>query len=329
MQLKKVVLGAIFALTTAVVPAIAYGQAYGTVATETLNVRQGAKTDRAIVKQLSYKEAVEIVDQQDGWFKVILGNESRGYVKSDYLSVHRVVAEVDASGLRVRDYPDLNNSKVLGQFTRGEEISVHFKVGDWYKISQEGFEGYVHKDYIKSDYLNYLPTKKITEVQRLKLTREQAQNQTVKSPEVAKPTTSNKVSTSPSSTSSSSTGSLGQKIVADAKQFLGNPYVYGGNSLTNGVDCSGFTQQIMARHGISLSRSSSSQYANNGYKISSSELQPGDLTFYGYNGKVSHVAIYIGNGQIIHANDERTGIKISNAFPSNGKPYIGAKRVIK
>lgn len=331
MNWKKAVLGAIMTVTTAVIPAIAYGQAYGTVATQTLNVRAGARIDRAIVKQLDYRDPVEIVDQQNGWVKVILANDQRGFVKSDYLAIHRVVATVTANTLNVRDYPDKNNSKILGKFSKGEEISIHYKVGDWYKISQEGFEGFVHKDYVKSEYLEYLPTKKITEVKRATLTREKAQNQTitVASPSTTKPTTNSGSSSSSSSSSTASNVSKGQQIVNDAKQFLGNPYVYGGNSLTNGVDCSGFTQQIMARHGISISRSSSAQYANNGYSVSSSELQPGDLTFYGYNGKVSHVAIYMGNGKIIHANDERTGISTSNVFPSGGKPYIGAKRVVK
>lgn len=339
MYWKKALLGAIMTVTTAVIPAMVYGQAYGSVATQTLNVRSGARTDRPIVEQLDYKDPVEIIEEVNGWVKVVLENDERGFVKADYLSIHRAVATVAADTLNVRDYPDKDKSKVLGKLYKGEEISLHFKVGDWYKISQEGFEGYVHKDYVKSDYLKYLPTKKISEVTRYKLTRDEAQNQTIKvtetpaivqtatSPKTNKPSSDKETATSKNV--STSTGSKGQQIVDDAKNFIGNPYVYGGNSLTNGVDCSGFTQQIMARHGISLSRSSSSQYANNGYSISSDELQPGDLTFYGYNGKVSHVAIYMGGGKIVHANDERTGIATSNVFPSGGKPYIGAKRVIK
>lgn len=336
MYWKKALLGAIMTVTTAVIPAITYAQAYGTVATQTLNVREGAKKDRAIVEQLDYKDPVEIVDETGDWVKVILANDERGYVHTDYLSIHRVVAMVTADVLNVRDYPDKNSSKVLGKFEKGEEISVHYKVGDWYKVSQEGFDGYVHKDYIKSTYLKYLPSKNIKDAKRYTLTREKAQNQTIVSPTTEKPSNSkpsssktNTTTTQKTSSKPASTGSKGQQIVEDAKQFIGNPYVYGGNSLTNGVDCSGFTQQIMARHGISISRSSSAQYANNGYSISSKELQPGDLTFYGYNGKVSHVAIYMGNGRIVHSNDERTGITTSNVFPSGGKPYIGAKRVVR
>ena len=120
---------------------------------------------------------------------------------------------------------------------------------------------------------------------------------------------------------------MADTIIQDAKQFLGNPYVYGGNSLTNGVDCSGFTQQMMKRHGISISRTSSSQYANDGYKVSRDELRKGDLVFFGYNGSISHVGIYIGNGQMIHSGTSSTGITISS-LEGAGKPYIGAKRVL-
>ena len=97
-----------------------------------------------------------------------------------------------------------------------------------------------------------------------------------------------------------------------AKQYVGNRYVWGGTSLTHGADCSGFTLSIFAKYGIYLPHSSAAQ-ANCGRRISASEAQPGDLFFYG-GGRISHVAIYIGNGQIVHASSQRTGIKISNAF---------------
>ena len=102
-------------------------------------------------------------------------------------------------------------------------------------------------------------------------------------------------------------------IVAYAKQFLGNPYVYGGTSLTNGADCSGFTQAIYAHFGITTGRSSRDQAAK-GREISVSSVQPGDLLFYASDNYINHVAMYIGNGQVIHASNSRTGITIS---PSN------------
>ena len=102
-------------------------------------------------------------------------------------------------------------------------------------------------------------------------------------------------------------------IVADAKQFLGNPYVYGGTSLTNGADCSGFTMRIFEHFGVSIGRTSRDQ-ASNGKQISLSEIQPGDLLFYASGKTINHVALYIGDGKIIHASTSKTGIIISHAY---------------
>lgn len=105
----------------------------------------------------------------------------------------------------------------------------------------------------------------------------------------------------------------GKKVVNYAKKFLGNPYVYGGTSLTNGTDCSGFTMRVYEHFGITIPRTSASQ-STSGKKVASySEAQAGDLFFYGDNGKVSHVAIYMGDGNVIHASSKKTGIKISTA----------------
>ena len=108
-----------------------------------------------------------------------------------------------------------------------------------------------------------------------------------------------------SSSSSGSSGS-GSSIVDYATQFVGNPYVWGGTSLTGGADCSGFTQSVYAKFGYSLPRTSYEQQ-NWGTEVSYADAQPGDLICYG-----GHVAIYMGNGQIVHASNSRDGIKISN-----------------
>lgn len=120
----------------------------------------------------------------------------------------------------------------------------------------------------------------------------------------------------------------GEEVVKFALKHVGNPYVYGGTSLTNGTDCSGFTSSVYKNFGVSIQRSSRSQYASNGKPVSKANLQPGDLVFYGYNGSVSHAAIYMGNNKIVHASTSKTGICVSPLEQRGGTPYIGAKRVI-
>jgi uncharacterized membrane protein YsdA (DUF1294 family) len=115
-------------------------------------------------------------------------------------------------------------------------------------------------------------------------------------------------------------------IVDYAKQFQGTPYLYSGTSLTQGIDCSAYTQQVMVPYGINLSRSSSGQYSN-GISVAVDDLRVGDLVYYGYSGRVSHVAIYIGNNQVIHANTT-FGVSITPAFGWMHKPVIGYRRVV-
>ena len=111
--------------------------------------------------------------------------------------------------------------------------------------------------------------------------------------------------------SSASDSSLGQQIADYAVQFVGNPYVYGGSSLTNGTDCSGFTMSVMANFGIGLARTAADQ-SYGGTSVAISDIQPGDLLFYSDGSGISHVALYIGGGQIVHAATESQGIIISN-----------------
>ena len=129
------------------------------------------------------------------------------------------------------------------------------------------------------------------------------------------PETSAPETEAPATEESSSSSDLGQQIASYAVQFVGNPYVYGGTSLTNGADCSGFVQSVFANFGIGLSRTAASQ-ASGGTSVSLDSLQAGDLLFYSSSGSVDHVALYIGGGQIVHAANSASGIIISNAYYS-------------
>lgn len=118
--------------------------------------------------------------------------------------------------------------------------------------------------------------------------------------------------------------SLASQIVNYALQFVGNPYVYGGNSLTNGTDCSGFTSLVFAHFGISLPRTANAQGTVGRY-VNVGDRQAGDLILHGYNGTITHAALYIGNNQVVHALNSNTGIVVTNY---NIMPIVAVRRVL-
>ncbi len=251
-----------------------------------LNVRKGAGTDSKVVGKMSNHDACEILGKKDGWIKIKSG-KVKGYVKSGYLLMEdaalaiaekevETVATVNTTTLRVREDTS-TDSAIVSLVGEGEDLVVEKIVDDWYKVEVDDQKGYISGDYVTIS--QKLPTASSVE---------ELENGTGVS--------DTRVS-----------------LVQYALQFVGNRYVWGGTSLTNGIDCSGFTMQIYARYGISLPHHAASQ-PGYGTRISASDAQPGDLFFYGSGSTISHVGIYIGNGQIVHASNARTGIKISNAY---------------
>lgn len=251
-----------------------------------LNIRKAAGEEAELVGKLPEDAGCEIFETEGGWSKIKSG-EVTGYVKSEFLitgeeaktyasEVMSTIATCTADTLRVRQEPN-TESEILALMPNGEEVEVIENQGDWIKVSVDSEEGYVSADYVTvSDELKKAMT--MTEVKY---------GQGVSDVRV--------------------------DLVSYACQFVGNPYVWGGTSLTNGADCSGFTLSIFAKYGVYLPHSSAAQ-ANCGTRIDASQAQPGDLFFYGNGRRINHVAIYIGNGQIVHASSARTGIKISNAY---------------
>lgn len=116
---------------------------------------------------------------------------------------------------------------------------------------------------------------------------------------------------------------ISNQVVNYAMQFVGGPYVYGGNSLTNGTDCSGFTKLVYANYGINLPRSAPEQ-AYSGVSVGLDNIMPGDLVLSGYDGVICHVAIYIGNEQLVHALNSNVGIVVTSLYIM---PILDVRRV--
>lgn len=266
-----------------------------------LNVRKEAGTDSEIIGKMPPKAGCTILDIKDGWAHIKSG-DVKGYVKTDYLLTGmdaidavkrcgRLVIVVDCDALRVREGKS-TNSKILTSIMNGEELEVISSDKKWVKVEINNYKGYVSRDYVSFSF-------KLLEASKIELPSQDD--------------TSNIGNNDGTTSVSSGYSSTGSAVVSTASKYLGNRYVYGGNSLTNGIDCSGFTQQIFAMYGYSLPRTSRSQ-ANCGTTISASDARAGDLVFYGSSSGISHVAICMGNGKIIHASNPRSGIKISNMY---------------
>ena len=251
-----------------------------------LNIRQEASTDSEVVGILTNHNACELLEDAGDWYKVTSGKVT-GYVSKQYLVTGaeaeaiaeqeiKTVATVNTETLNVRAEKS-TEAAVLSQVGNSEAFTVNSIADGWVEINVDDSVGYISQDYVT--VAQALPTAKTIEQVKY----------------------------------GDGVSDVRASVVSYALQFVGNRYVWGGTSLEKGVDCSGFTMRILGKYGISLPHSSKAQ-PSYGTKISSSEAKPGDLFFYGSGRSISHVAIYIGNGQIVHASNKRDGIKVSNAF---------------
>lgn len=323
--------------------------------TTTLNIRKKGSINAKIVGKMKKGNIATVLKKGSEWSKVRSGNVT-GYVKNQYLVFGdeiknfakqnvKKVAKVQTETLRVRKKAS-TDSKIVTLVSEDDKLKVKKQTDDWAKVKVDVQTGYVSKDYAKVTYSfgKAKSMKQIQAEQAAKEAQKQAAQTTIgnESASTSSSNTSNSSTTSGStkassvqaakkasvSVSSSGSSATGSRIASYAQQFIGNPYRYGGNSLTSGIDCSGFTQQIMAKFGYSISRTSSSQ-AGEGRAVSTSNLRAGDLVFYGNGGSINHVAVYIGGGQVVHASNSapypRGGIKISNV---NYRTPICARRII-
>lgn len=277
-----------------------------------MNVRSTPenKGDDNVIGKLTSKAAGDIIETVDGWYKIQSGTVT-GYIAADPeliatgqeakdLAMQNAaqMAIITTDVLNVRVEPN-TDSKIWTQIVKDERYPVVDQQDGWVQIdlgsvdTEDGSQDGDEKAYISTRDNN-------VEVRY-------ALNEAIK----FTPAKDSSSGASSDGSGSSTKQSRRSQLVNYALQFVGNRYVWGGTSLTNGVDCSGFTMRVMEKFGVSLPHYSGSQ-AQMGKKVTSATMKPGDLIFYaGSNGKVNHVAIYIGNGRIVHAASRRSGIKTS------------------
>lgn len=293
-----------------------------------VNIRSTPSEDGDVVGKLYNKSAATVLATEGDWYQITSGN-CTGYVKCEFVvvgdeelakSVSTRLATVTTQTLYVREQPTTESS-VEGMVPEGDDLVVTDEsMADtgWVKVSLLDYEGYVSLEFVtlSTDYV----TAESKEEEEARLAKEEAERKAAAAAAVASSRKSSGGSyyTDGSSSYASPSGSGGSAVVGYASQFVGNPYVYGGSSLTNGTDCSGFVMSVYSAFGVGLPHSSSAMRSV-GYGVDVNSMQAGDIVCYS-----GHVGIYTGNGTIVNALNSSSGITYTNV---NYSPILAVRRI--
>lgn len=288
-----------------------------------VNVRDIPSEEGNIVGKLYNKSVGTFIEEVDGWYKISSGSVE-GYVKGEFCvtgdeavelakEVGTRIATVTTTTLFVREAPSLDAPR-LGMVPIDDQLIVTEELDGWLEVNIEEGNGYVSADYVKLS-TEFVKAESIAE-EKARLAKEKEAREAAQA--AARKASQEAASSSSSSNNSSSQNAVtyavsggsetGRAVANYALQFVGNPYVYGGTSLTNGADCSGFVMSVYNNFGVSLPHSSSADRHVGAAVDGLENAQPGDIICYS-----GHVALYIGNGQIVHASTSKTGIIVSSA----------------
>ena len=315
-----------------------------------LNVRATPSEESTVIDVASESEELEVVDTSGEWATVALGNDVYGFIHPDYCEyktyyptavtleeeADRQAAE-EASYKEVSENTDISDSEDVSyaEDTASADTTYTDETPstDTAYVDETPSTDTAYVDETPSTEAPYTevpeteapyteapeteapyteaPETEAPETEAPETEAPETEAPETEAPETEAPETEAPETEAPETEAPASDSSVGQEIANYAVQFVGNPYVYGGTSLTNGTDCSGFTQSVMANFGIYIARTAADQ-AYGGTSVSVSDIQPGDLLFYSDGSGISHVALYIGGGQIVHAATESQGIIISS-----------------
>ncbi len=320
LMLTLTIFGSCFAVTASAAGTTMHG--IGFVNSSGLRLRSEASTSSKVLDTAPAKDCVVVVSQEGDWYKVNY-NLQEGYMHKDYVDVlTRENAElgygsVNGSGVNVRAGAGTSYASV-GVASKGSKCYILGLNNGWYKVIYNSTIGYIRSDFVD---LTEIPYENQDSAKSPKFYRQGKSTGVAPSAAALNGTASN-------NSGASAVKVTGSQILAEAKKYLGAPYVSGGAS-PSGFDCSGFVYYVLKQLGYSVSRTPAAQF-NYGTTVSKSDLKVGDIVFFAntYTSGISHVGIYAGNGQFIHAPNSRSTVSYSDLTSGYwAQHYYGARRV--